>query len=189
MLAGQISYWQLSIDIEEHGKLPLKFGQNRMSNNWDIAGIELLVVEVGVGGVKSFNLSYVRLSCGWVVFHQRLSSTEGRLPLKVVFHRWVSSTEGRLPPKFVFHQRSSSNKGYLPPKVVFHQRPSSIEGHLPSKVIFHHHNTLVDLIFVRTVNIQNLKPPTLLRSGLNFFLTNERNETNEQSHILRQHAA
>ena len=38
-----------------------------------------------------------------VIFHQKLSSTEGRLPLKVVFHRWLSSTEGCLPLKVVFH--------------------------------------------------------------------------------------
>ena len=55
------------------------------------------------------------------------------------------STEGRLPPKVVFHRRLSSTKDCLPPKVVFHQRLSSIN-----------HNKLVDLIFVRTVNIPNL---------------------------------
>ena len=102
----------------------------------------------------------------------------GRLPPKVVLHRRSSSTGGRLPPKVVFHQRSSSTrssstKGRLPPKVVFHRRSSSTEGRLrpkvvftkgllPPKVIFHrwssftYHNTLVDLLFVRTVNIPNL---------------------------------
>ena len=80
-----------------------------------------------------------------VVFRGRLSSPEGRLPQKVFFHRWVSSTEGRLPLKVVFHPRSSSTKGLLTSKVVFHRWSS-----------FTYHNTLVDLLFVRTVNIPNL---------------------------------
>ena len=88
-----------------------------------------------------------------VIFHWRSSSTEGRLPpnvvcclpLKVVFQWRVSSTEGHLPLKVVFLRRSSSPKGRLPPKVIFHRRPSSIN-----------HNILVDLIFVRTVNLPNL---------------------------------
>ena len=37
---------------------------------------------------------------------------------KVVFHRRLSFTEGCLPPKVVFHRRSSSTEGHLPPKVV-----------------------------------------------------------------------
>ena len=76
---------------------------------------------------------------------QRSSSTEGRLPPKVIFHQRASSTEGGLPPKVIFHLRSSSTKGCLPPKVIFLQRSSSIN-----------HNTLVDLLFVRAVNIPNL---------------------------------
>ena len=79
----------------------------------------------------------------------------------------LSSTKGCLPPKVIFHQRLSSTKGCFPPKVVFHQRLFSTEdcltteGCLHMKVFFHHrlsstyHNTLVDLIFVRTVNIAN----------------------------------
>ena len=73
------------------------------------------------------------------------------------------STEGHLPPtKFVFHQRLSSTAGRIRLKVVFHRRSSSTKGLLPSKVVFHrwssftYHNTLVDLLFVRTVNIPNL---------------------------------
>ena len=76
---------------------------------------------------------------------QGSSSTESHLPQEVIFHRRLSSTIGRLPPKVNFHQRSSSTKSRLSPKVVFHQWSSSI-----------YHNTLVDLIFVRTVNIPNL---------------------------------
>ena len=95
----------------------------------------------------------------WKIF---LSSTVGRLSPKVVFHQRLSSTKSRLPPKVVFHQRSSSTEGHLQLKVVFHQRASSTKGPLPLKVIFHrwlsftYHNTLVDLIFVRTVNRWNL---------------------------------
>ena len=80
-----------------------------------------------------------------VVFHQKPSSTEGCLPSKVVFHRRSSFTKGCLPPKVVFYRWSSSIEGCLPPKVVFLQRSSSIKN-----------NTLVHLIFVRTVNIPNL---------------------------------
>ena len=56
-------------------------------------------------------------------------------PQKVVFHR----------RKVVYRKRSSSPKGCLPPKIVWHQSLSST-----------YHNTLVDLIFVRAVNIPNL---------------------------------
>ena len=95
-----------------------------------------------------------------VVFHQRLSSTKGRLPPKVVFHqvdlifvRTVNTPNLSLlpclevasPPRVVFHQRLSSRQGSLPSKVVFHQRLS-----------FTYFNTLVDHKFVRTVIIPNL---------------------------------
>ena len=84
------------------------------------------------------------------------SSTKGRLPPQVVVHRRLSSM------KVVFHWRYSSTKGCIPLKVVFYQRSSSTRGHLPPKVVFHlrlsstYHNTLIDFIFVRTVNIPNL---------------------------------
>ena len=54
MFPGQISLWQLSIVKEDHGKLALKFGQNRMRNRQVIADFDFLVV-VGVGGLKSFS--------------------------------------------------------------------------------------------------------------------------------------
>ena len=92
-------------------------------------------------------------------------STEGCLPRKVIFQGRLSFTKGCLPPNVVFHQRSFSTEVRLPLKVVFHRRSSSIstEGRLPPRVIFHqrlsstYHNTLVDLIFVRAVNIPNLR--------------------------------
>ena len=49
MLPGQISLWQLESIQYGPGNLPLKFGQNRVSNSWDIADIEF----VWVGGVQS----------------------------------------------------------------------------------------------------------------------------------------
>ena len=55
----------------------------------------------------------------------------------------LSFTEGCLPLQAVFHQRSSSNKGHVslkvifPPKVVFQRGLTSNKGHLPLKVIFH----------------------------------------------------
>ena len=66
------------------------------------------------------------------------------LPAKVIFHQRLSSSEGCLPPKVVFYLWSSPTKDCLPPKFVLHQRLST------------YHNTLFDLIFVRKVKIQNL---------------------------------
>ena len=42
MLRGQMSPWQLESILNVHRNLPLKFHQNRVSNTWDIADIELL---------------------------------------------------------------------------------------------------------------------------------------------------
>ena len=91
----------------------------------------------GLGCVKKIGLSR-----GEVI-------TKGRLPAKIVLQWRSSSTKGRLALKVVFYQWPFSKKCCLPPKVV------SNEGHLPPKAVFNH-NTLVDLIFVRTVNIPNL---------------------------------
>ena len=59
MFPEQMSLWQLSIVKEKHGKLPLNFGQNRLSKSWNIADIEFPVAVVvgggGGGGVKSFS--------------------------------------------------------------------------------------------------------------------------------------
>ena len=72
---------------------------------------------------------------GNIIFHQRLSSINDRLPSKVILHQRSSSI------KVIFHQRSSSVKGRLPSLVLFHQRSPFIKGrlkgHLPSEVIFH----------------------------------------------------
>ena len=97
-----------------------------------------------------------------VVFLWRSSSTKGRLPPKVVFHQKLSSTVGHCPPNVIFHRKLSSTEGCLPPKVIFHYRSSSAKDILPPKIVFHrrsssiNHNTLVDHIFVRIVNIPNL---------------------------------
>ena len=106
------------------------------------------------------------------IFHRRWSSKEGLLLPKVIFHLRLSSrlspTERlfhrRLsPPKVVFYRRLTLRKGRLPPKGVFHRRLSSTKGLLPSKVFFQrtlsttYYNTLVDLTFVRTVNIPNFR--------------------------------
>ena len=40
-----------------------------------------------------------------IIFHQMLSSIEGRLPLNVIFQRWSSSIKRHLPSKVVFHWR------------------------------------------------------------------------------------
>ena len=62
MLPGQMSSWLLESVHEGPRSLHLKFGQNPVSNNRDIADLEL-----SVGGVKSFSCkTQVRLSWGWV---------------------------------------------------------------------------------------------------------------------------
>ena len=48
MLPGQMSLWQLESVQDSPRNLRLKFGQNRVSNSWDITDIEFL----WVGGVN-----------------------------------------------------------------------------------------------------------------------------------------
>ena len=68
---------------------------------------------------------------------------------------------GKKYREYVYHQSSSCTEGCLPLKVVFNQRTSSTGGHLTLKVVFHlrssstYHNTLIDLVFVRSVRIPN----------------------------------
>ena len=52
MLPGQMSPWQLGCVKDGPRNLRLKFGQNRVSNSWDIADVEFPVG--GGGGVKPF---------------------------------------------------------------------------------------------------------------------------------------
>ena len=54
MLPVQMLPWQLTSVKEGPRNLPLKFGQNRASNSWDIVNIEFPVVVVVGGGEKSF---------------------------------------------------------------------------------------------------------------------------------------
>jgi len=121
-----------------------------------------------------------------VIIHRRSSSTKGHLPPKVVLHQMSSSTKGRLPLNVIFHQRSSSTKSCLPPKCILHWRLPSTKVHPPPKIVFRRmssstlHNTLVDLIFVRTVNIPNLiLLPCFERLPKFFGQSKRRNETNK----------
>ena len=72
MLPGQMLSWQLESVHKGPRNLHLKFGQNRVSNSWDIVDIEFAVVVVVVVVVDQShfhvkpNLGYVRLSWGWV---------------------------------------------------------------------------------------------------------------------------
>ena len=80
--------------------------------------------------------------------YRKLSSNEGRLPLKVVFHRRSfsvkDSIKGRLPSKISFHQRSSSIEACLPSQAMFQQRLSFIKGCVPSKVPFHRRSSSIE---------------------------------------------
>ena len=51
MLPGQMTPWQLEYVQDQPRDVPLKFGQNQVSNSWDIADIEFTVVGGG-GGVN-----------------------------------------------------------------------------------------------------------------------------------------
>ena len=61
MLSGQMLLWQLESVQDSPMNLCLKFGQNRVSNSWDIADVEFsvggwwVVGGGGGGGVKSFS--------------------------------------------------------------------------------------------------------------------------------------
>ena len=52
MLPGQMSMWQSEFVQEGPRNLSLKFGQNCVSNSWDIADIEFVVVLLRVGGLS-----------------------------------------------------------------------------------------------------------------------------------------
>ena len=66
MLPGQMSPWQLKSVQDCPRNLHLKFGQNRVSNSWDVDVVEFaVVVDQSHFRVKP-NLGYVRLSWGWV---------------------------------------------------------------------------------------------------------------------------
>ena len=70
ILPGNMSQWQLASIKEGPRNLPLKFGQNRVSNSWDIVNIEfsvlmvVVVVVCSVIFVSNPTLGYVRLSWG-----------------------------------------------------------------------------------------------------------------------------
>ena len=67
MLPGQMSSWQLESVHEGPRSLHLKFGQNRVSNSWDIVDIEFAVVVVGGGGGGEQSFSgKTQLLC-WIV--------------------------------------------------------------------------------------------------------------------------
>ena len=48
ILPGQMSPWQLESVLDVPRNLPVKFHQNRVSNSWDIAGIEFAVLGGGL---------------------------------------------------------------------------------------------------------------------------------------------
>ena len=69
MLRGQMSPWQLESVLDVHRNPPLKFHQNRISNSWDIADIELLWWWVGWGLQSNFR---VKPNLCWIVVELRL---------------------------------------------------------------------------------------------------------------------
>ena len=73
MLPGQMSLWQLESVQDGPRNLPLKFGQNRVSNSWDIADIEFLW-----GGVVCtvIFMSNLQLHWGYVVVELGLWQTK-----------------------------------------------------------------------------------------------------------------
>ena len=70
MLTGQMSPWRLGCVKDGPRNLRLKFGQNRVSNSWDMTDIEFLWWS-GVGIYSHFHVQPptivgLRLSCSWV---------------------------------------------------------------------------------------------------------------------------
>ena len=90
-----------------------------------------------------------------VVFKSQISAlrVSGQRVLEQTYQR-LSSTVGSVQPKIVSTDGRLSLKVVFHGKVVFHQRLSSTKGH---------------------------HPPTLNRSGLNFFWKNEVNKTNTRT--------
>ena len=67
MMSGQISPWQLASSKEGPSNLPVKFGQNWVSNSWDIVGVEFPVVVVIVFDVVGLVIGVVVviILCQW----------------------------------------------------------------------------------------------------------------------------
>ena len=82
------------------------------------SGLGSVALWLSRGGVTTEGCLPPKVVSQKVIFQQRLSSREGRLPPMVVFHWRLSSTEGRLPPKVIFHRRMSSTKSHLPPTMT-----------------------------------------------------------------------
>ena len=103
LLPGQMSPWQLKSIQYGPRNLPFKFGQNRASNSWDIAGIEFVVVG---GGWVVVVFSSFRVKLGWVevgvliiLFSATMYILE-RLGVKMRKHKqrkcWKTSWRSRL---------------------------------------------------------------------------------------------
>ena len=147
MLPEQMSPWQLEFVLDVPRNLRLEFHQNRVSNSWDIADIELVWV-VGGGVVCKLkfvsNPTFVMLGRGWVGVVIKFQISYSNITwwwwglCKILFSWLMPQLTGiTLPSTVVFDQRFSFIKGPLPIKAVFHQSSSSIKGHLPSKEVFH----------------------------------------------------
>ena len=76
-----------------------------------------------------------------VVFKQGSSSIDGLLPSKDILHQRISSIDGHLQLKVIFKvvfcKGLVPSKGHLPSKIVFHQIPSFFKGCLPLKLVSH----------------------------------------------------
>ena len=83
LVPGQMSLWQLEYVKDGPRNLPLKFGQNRVSNSWDIADIEFLWVG-WVGVYSHFRVkppTTMRLGCRWVGVMTIFTLGSGNPPL------------------------------------------------------------------------------------------------------------
>ena len=76
---GQMSLWQLEIVQDGSRNLPLKFGQNRVSNSWDMLCLNYLPGWVGgENGNKAISASIgVEVELSWVEAELGKNSTKG----------------------------------------------------------------------------------------------------------------
>ena len=116
-----MSSWQLESAQDGPRNLPLKFGQNRVSNSWDIADIEF--VWGGWGGVE-FTVIFMsnlqlqlRLFCSWVWVLTKILAQKRCQYNKMFDQKKIMFIKSFVPQKF-WLQKKFWSKNILPIKML-----------------------------------------------------------------------
>ena len=116
-----MSPWQLESAQDGPRNLPLKFGQNRVSNSWDIADIEF--VWGGWGGVE-FTVIFMsnlqlqlRLFCSWVWVLTKILAQKRCQYNKMFDQKKIMFIKSFVPQKF-WLQKKFWSKNILPIKML-----------------------------------------------------------------------